>query len=400
MVADELAISLVDRFVPERAKVLDPFCGTGRMLAAATKASLCVGYDANPLACLLTEAKFARADSKKIDNICEGLRKAQTSETYMDVGFAIDRKVTWFSSEVIAELGRIVNWINRKRLSRPELLIVASALSATARQVSFARNGGWKLHRMSKLEREKFHPCVWGVLQKRLKYCVKQLDAHLTTARAHVTCGDAKSLHVLGKPFAKPNSFDIVLTSPPYGDSRTTVQYGAASSLCLAIISKLRGLSHLAVPGCEIDSACLGGVRTIANERPIKNYWAGNANNNLGKMVSRFLADYDLACGEIAKKLRVGGKAIFVVGRRSTGGFRLMLDQFTIDSFKRRGFQLVRIETRQLKQKRIPKSVNRYARSEGRKLERSARTVTMNNEIILVLKKLANGHAPPKRRLA
>jgi site-specific DNA-methyltransferase (cytosine-N4-specific) len=398
MVADELAISLADRFVPTKSKILDPFCGTGRMLAAAKNASVCVGFDANPLACLLTEAKFALADSKRIRHICDGLRNAQASESYNDISFPIDRKVDWFSPSVAAELGRIIGWINRKRLARPELLIVASALSATARQVSFARNSGWKLHRMGKSQRKKFQPCAWSVFEKRLKYCVAQLKTKSPTARAHVACGDAKNMQRLGKSFAKSNFFDVVLTSPPYGDSRTTVQYGAASSLCLAVISRLRGLSHLAIPGCDIDNACLGGLKAIPNEQSMKSYWAGGANNRLGKTLSRFLGDYDLVCGEIAKKLRVGGKAIFVVGRRSTGGFRLMLDRFTIDCFKRRGFRLVKIETRELKHKRIPRSINRYARSKRRKLERSARTVTMNSEIIVVLKKL--GKTSPRRRAA
>jgi hypothetical protein len=43
------------------------------------------------------------------------------------------------------------------------------------------------------------------------------------------------------------------MTSPPYGDSRTTVQYGAASALCLSVVSRLCGLEQLGMLGREID---------------------------------------------------------------------------------------------------------------------------------------------------
>jgi len=57
MVGDELAFSLVRQYVPPQATILDPFCGSGKFLAAAEDAAIRVGIDANPLAWLLTKAK-------------------------------------------------------------------------------------------------------------------------------------------------------------------------------------------------------------------------------------------------------------------------------------------------------------------------------------------------------
>lgn len=392
MVADELATSLARRFVPPNSRVLDPFCGTGRLLAAAKNADLCVGLDANPLACLLSEAKFSLASSEKIQRIREGLNKARSTESYGQVQFSLERKVQWFSNQTLRELGRIISWINRKRLARPELLVVAAALSATARQVSYARTSGWKLHRMSAEERAEFRPCAWSIFDKRLKYCAKQLADEISLPKATITCGNAKAL--LSSEHAR---FDVVLTSPPYGDSRTTVQYGAASSLCLAIVSRLKGLSRLAVRGGDIDGRCLGGVDASKTELPLRNYWAGNADSKLGRMVTRFLSDYAIVCRHLANSLKVGGEAVFVVGRRSTGGFRLLLDQFTIDCFKARGFRLVAVEQRRLQNKRVPRSINRYGRSERRRLERRARTVTMDSEIIVVLRKMKTARSTKKK---
>src|SRR4051812_19828146 len=61
MVADELALRLASTYVRPGMRVLDPFCGTGRLLfaAARTEGTHCLGLDINPLACLVTDAKAA-----------------------------------------------------------------------------------------------------------------------------------------------------------------------------------------------------------------------------------------------------------------------------------------------------------------------------------------------------
>jgi site-specific DNA-methyltransferase (cytosine-N4-specific) len=392
MVADELARSLVARYVPKNAKVLDPFCGSGRLLAAAEDASLRVGVDANPLACLLTRAKFAKSDRRKIERIIAGLKQAQAVTQKTGNTIQTGRKVAWFSRGVAQELSRIVLWLNGLGLAESEKVLVASALSATVREVSFARAQGWKLHRLSAEARSLFKPCPWERFERRLKYCLKEMSSDVAAGRGRVLIelANAKSFGAKGRIASSEGLFDIVLTSPPYGDSQSTVQYGAASSLCLAVISGLDGFSHLAVSGRSIDNACLGGsARDSVPPLNMKKYWAGSSENRFGRALSKFLLDYDEVCGSVARQLKVGGKAIFVVGRRSTGGYRLKLDKFTIDCLQKRGFDLVCTEERELQQKRTPRVINRFARDRARRSEASARVLTMNSEIVVVMKKTA-----------
>jgi site-specific DNA-methyltransferase (cytosine-N4-specific) len=390
MVADELARSLVDRYVLPNAKVLDPFCGSGRMLAAADGASLRVGVDANPLAWLISRAKFADASFVKIEKIVADLRRAQQKTPKIKGAISTGRKVEWFSKGVTQELNRILYWLNSLRLNEPELLLVASALSATVRDVSFARMQGWKLHRLDAIARAAFRPCPWERLEKRLGYCLLELSGdQKTNGRVLISLENAKSLAPVGQTAASAaGPFDVVLTSPPYGDSQSTVQYGATSSLCLSVISSLNGLAHLAASGRAIDNGCLGGSDNQSSSIvDVKRYWAGKPENRFGRSVSKFLADYDDVCNSIACNLKVGGKAVFVVGRRSTGGFRLKLDQFTIDRLQARGFKLVCTEERELQCKRIPRTINRFARAPERRAGPSAQVLTMTSEIIVVMEK-------------
>jgi site-specific DNA-methyltransferase (cytosine-N4-specific) len=399
MVADELAISLVEDNVPPGARVLDPFCGSGRLLAAATHASLRVGIDVNPLAWLLTKAKLAHADPARIASI---LAEIGTARRVIRKGAAHpreDRKVDWFAPKVERELDRIVAWINGFHLGEAERLLVAAALSATVREVSFARQSGWKLHRLDSVARSEFKACPWERLTRRLQYCLRELQQPYPSAGdSLVELADARSLLDSGKSLAAARGpYEVVLTSPPYGDSRSTVQYGAASALCLSVVGRIDGLEHLMITGGDIDGTCLGGgPREAEPGEDFKRYWSGNADGAAGRSVAAFLADYDDICGAIASNLIPGGTAVLIVGRRSTGSYRLKLDDFTVSRFEARGFELISRRERILRYKRVPTRINRFARSHCPDIRARGIVNTMKTEIILVLRKRRSGPCPLK----
>ena len=186
--------------------------------------------------------------------------------------------------------------------------------------------------------------------------------------------------------------FDLVLTSPPYGDSRTTVQYGGMSGICLGVLRHLRGLDIEIISGGEIDRRCLGGrALEPRNLKPDKrllqpHYWYGGIRNPARNRVHRFLWELDLCCKEITKVLRRGGQAIFVVARRSIGGWRLNLDHFLMDTFMRQNMRLDGICTRRIEGKMTPTVINRHGRS-VREEYFGNRVYTMREEHILVFRK-------------
>lgn len=164
------------------------------------------------------------------------------------------------------------------------------------------------------------------------------------------------------------------------------MQYGAASSLCLSVVSHLKGFEQLRASGGSIDSGCLGG--TTVYRKPwfsLKPYWAGSDQSPHAASVSKFLGDYDAVCEGLVDHLSLDGKAIFVVARRSTGGYRLKLDEFTVDCFSRRGFTLLSREERPLSHKRTPRLINRFGRDAARQGSASALVPTMNSEIVVVM---------------
>jgi site-specific DNA-methyltransferase (cytosine-N4-specific) len=153
-------------------------------------------------------------------------------------------------------------------------------------------------------------------------------------------------------------------------------------------VSHINGMGHLGRSGGMIDGDCLGGhSRNVPMPGDAKRYWAGaNASKN-ARSVATFLADYDEICEAISKSVRPGGKAVLVVGRRSTGAYRLKLDLFTIDRMAARGFDLVSREVRSLRRKHVPTKINRFARSRSVQDRERGLVSTMVDEIILVMQK-------------
>lgn len=399
MVADELALALTVAHVRTGMTVLDPFCGSGRLLAAsAGVAGIRAGADINPLACLITRAKLAAADAKVIDYVFKSsLTTATNPPCASPLDATLGRKVSWLSGGVAAELGQIIVWLNSLRLEEPELIVVGAALSAAARDASYARKGGWKLHRMGEDRRHEHKASAWTALSRRLKYCADEL-ARLPRPACTPNILEADSKFLGTHPALAARTVDLVLTSPPYGDSRTTVQYGAASELCLEVVSKVGGLEEYAVAGRNVDALSLGGGDVATpDEHPAGTYWKGDTGSKEGRAVAKFLRGYADACDSISGLVKPGGMAVFVVGCRSTGGEPLLLDKFTADRMCENGFRLAAADCRTLRGKKMPSFVNRYGRSQTVSKRSEGAQATMSEEVILSFTKpvISKGRQEP-----
>lgn len=392
MVADELAISLANKYVRNASRVLDPFCGAGRLvMAAAAAGASCTALDRNPLACLITKAKAARTCPKLIQKLREDIRRRKGVPGGSPLVLRESRKVDWFSEMALKELAQIVHWINGKELPGAEKLVIAAALSATTRKTSYCRKDGWKLHRLSKTARKAFDVSPWEVFAQKLEEYELGTAAHpLRNKSIRVFMSDARFMKATDGFVRTP--FDVVMTSPPYGDSRTTIQYGAASALCLDVVSHIDGLRTMFEGGRAIDDACLGGCRpklstkTTQAVEDIKRYWAGRGTSEGCERISRFLVDVKSVCEGISQVVAENGTVIMIVGRRSVGGFRLKLDEFLIDRFEDLRFRVVERKMRAIGSKRFPRRINRFGGAKTIAAKSAGSTVTMLDEYVITLK--------------
>lgn len=380
MVADELACRLASEFAKPNNAVLDPFCGSGRLLlACAHHPGNYVGIDVNPLAYIIARAKTGTPRRKILEAAVSEAPGWRMKCDIPLIKLKTLRKVEWFSPEVMVELSQIASFINSIECDEDEMFLLAACLSGATRDSSYCRMGGWKLHRLNADDRAKHRTSAWARFIFRLRYAISQLDQklhHNSSFSFHIgDCRDAQSL-------LKGEMFDLVITSPPYGDSKSTVEYGAASGLCLDIISNLNGFWGYFKDGCKIDAECLGtGHSDLTID--LKKYWAGDELSKVGKGVARFLRDYYAACAAAAEHLKPGGRFVTVVGCRKATGISLRMDRFTEDTLLSLGFSADSKSERKLSWKKFPRFVNRYGGAGSDDVRSTGVTETMEAEHIL-----------------
>ena len=381
MIANDLAMRLAKKHVQPGKRFLDPFCGTARTVMASAACGMdSVGLDVNPLAVLIARAKASNVEPKELSSLLTRSLRGRHLRPF-EFDLHPNRKVRWISPSAQFELCQIITWINTSKLSAAARLMLAALLSATTREVSYCRKGQWKLHRMPEKERGLHRASAWDVFVRRLTRAISELESERgVRASSKIFLGDCTTLSEVPEVTAD-RPFNLVITSPPYGDSRTTVSYGDVSSLCLGVLQHIHGIATPHIAPRALDNACLGG-RTPGVRPPatfsLSDYWAGGRQNEARVRSEDFLTDLGACCHQMNAVLTKNADVVFVVSRRSAGGWRLYIDEFLKDTFSDIGFALTTIEMRSIIGKMTPSVVNTHGASSD-----TVRVNTMRQEIVL-----------------
>lgn len=174
---------------------------------------------------------------------------------------------------------------------------------------------------------------------------------------------------------------NLVVTSPPHGDSRTTVAYGQFSRLSLQWFGVPDKLAR------SLDTLLLGGRR-------IKDSRVNLPSPTLGKIIQliakkdekrardviSFFVDFDKTVTEIDRMMADEGTVCLVVGNRTVKKVKILTDEIMTELFKARGYVHKRTLTRSIPTKRMPRR-NSPTNIVGETIP------TMNEQHVVVLKK-------------
>ena len=261
MMIPQIARKLLKAYGVENGWLLDPYCGTGTSLVEASLFGMhSVGCDINPLVRLIATAKSTRICLSALDETLNRLNNDLFQIEFQE-GKVPDAPIPdilnltyWFSEEVIKSLAYLRAWVNNIEDESVRNFILV-AFSETVREVSYTRNGEFKLYRMPAERLKDFNPDVFGLLSKKLSRNRQGLATFLEK-RKNVEASVSGANTVQGElPMPRPlGGYDLVVTSPPYGDSHTTVAYGQFSRLAAEWI----GLPNAR----KIDKIAMGGQRS------------------------------------------------------------------------------------------------------------------------------------------
>jgi len=349
----QIGIEILKELNIKSGRLLDPYCGSGSSFASGLECGLMdmYGFDINPLAILISKVKFTKVSLNELLDTKRQFRYNLYNflKNENNIHKLQRPKITnidfWFSKEVIENLTAIKYFIDKIE-NKPIRRFFLIPFSETVRECSYTRNNEFKLFRIKEKDLLNFNPDVIGVYFKKFEDTLFLYSNYYYPKLEKEPKIDVQ--HTKFQPQAE--IFDVVLTSPPYGDSRTTVAYGQFSTLS----NEWLGIDYAR----KIDGMLMGGLKPKENitKGIISDYIAeiGKVDNKRALEVSAFFNDLESSINKVAKSIRKGGKSIYVVGNRTVRNVQLPTDQFIAEKFENNGFRHLITYKRALSSKSMP----------------------------------------------
>jgi site-specific DNA-methyltransferase (cytosine-N4-specific) len=380
MMIPQVAKRLILKFSKPGEYVLDPFCGSGTVLVESKINNRnSVGIDINPLALLIAKVKTTPLKPVILKERAKGLIDfIYTNSTKPEVPnfFNIDY---WFKPQVKQDLAKIKMGIyNIEEENIRDFFLICFSL--TVRIVSNTKNSEFKLYRIDSNKLATFNPNTFKVFSQIIFPNIKKMEhfyEHKNNgAETKIYFADTRELTPVPS-----NYFNLLVTSPPYGDSRTTVAYGQFSRLSIQWI----GITEKE----KIDKESLGGVaykdlNCQLNSEILKEIIEKIARESKkrAREVLSFYIDLNKTLKEISRVMKINSHICFVIGNRTVKGIRIPTDEILIELFKEFGFNHIETIVRNIPNKKMPLQ-NSPSNIKGKIQD------TMHKENIVIMKKVS-----------
>ena len=372
---------LIDKYAHNHDLIFDPFCGSGvTLVEAGIKGHDSIGFDINPLALLIAKTKTQTYHKVQLLEEFNDLKDTVYCNKETDIP-PIKNAYYWYSESVINDLGRIRQVLKNKPYIYKDFFTTSFAF--ICRNQSYTRNGEFKRYRMS---REKMAITKNEVFNKFFSHISDMIKVFLET---DAPTGSSKPVLVNTEDkISLKIKYDLIITSPPYGDSGTTVAYGQYTSFGSEWINGLNSYSNndCRNNGYQIDREGLGKFGKLNFELESHKLLMSTiekikyVDSKRADEVFHFFNGYFNAIRNVVANLNENGRVCFVVGNRTVKGFQIPMDQITASFFESMGLNFGGILVREIHNKVMPLK-NSPSNKAGMK------SGTMMNEYVVVFSK-------------
>jgi DNA modification methylase len=313
----EVASRAIEKFSLPGQVVLDPMSGSGVVaFAASNSGRVAIGRDIDPLAVLLGRSLCAAIDAAELRAYAEDIRqeadarskRLRTSNKYTRDLSVEDKKFLeyWFPAKSVIEMFALAEVIledPKNCLSVVGAAILSSLVIARESGVSLARDlSRSRPHKVA--EKKPKEPFV--LWKEKAEAFARFYESRIAPQRAvpvDIGWGDARALDL------DSNTVDVVVTSPPYLNAIDYMRTSKFSLIFLGCeLAALRGIRATSI-GTEVGLR--DGHLSAAVEKIIKTKVRERARR---PMLRRYLFDLGLVLAEVARVLRPGGTALYVLG--------------------------------------------------------------------------------------
>lgn len=367
---------LIKKYAKEDDVIFDPFCGSGvTLLQSSINGYGSIGFDINPLALLIAKVKTSKYNIDELKKESVNFKKSVLNNKKIDIP-TIHNINYWYTKDVIEDLGMIRAVLKNKNYKYQDFFIINFAY--ICRKQSLTRNGEFKRYRVKEEKVKKFENKVF---EKMFDHIDASIDIF---SKLDIPWKEARSILANSeKNISSKIKYDLVITSPPYGDSRTTVAYGQYTSFGSEWTDDLNSYGG---NDYKVDKESIGKVGVL-NAELSKYKILTKILEKIGKIDAKraeevlyFYNGYYNVIKNVINNLDKKGRVCFVVGNRTVKGYQIPMDQITASFFEGLGLQFEHIFVRDILNKIMP-SQNSPSNKIGIKLQ------TMLKEYIVVFRK-------------
>jgi hypothetical protein len=368
-------IDIVCDASPGTMRIWDPFVGSGTILVESMIRGLdFTGCDINPLAILACMAKSGNYHGKSLHAYARRLKRRILEDRGRSYAVSFAGRAKWFSPSATIQLSKIRRGIERIGNADVRRLFWV-IMAETIRRCSNSRTSTYKLHIRD--DTGATPDDVTATFFALIDECCIHLDEHtaLVESRCQMsrtTSRAAVELYIEDVRCYSPKSvdqcFDLVVTSPPYGDNMSTVPYGQFSYLPLQWIAPDDFPDHMLEKVFSsthgLDTASLGGSKIAAIERgealtslskSFERCFNQVRKRNLGnaKKLGAFCYDFCESMMSIAASTTPSGLSIWTVGNRTISGLEVPFARIIEEIIEAMNGRVVTTFTRTIPHKRM-----------------------------------------------
>jgi len=341
MFIPQVARRLLETYSKKGDTICDIFCGSGTALVESRLLGRnAYGIDLNPLAIFLAKVKTTEINpsvlGKEYFNLLERINRIKNIK---DIRPSFKNIDFWFKDNAIETLSRIKKAIREIENEKIANFFLVS-FSETVRLSSNTKSNEFKLVRMKGVKLENHNPDILGIFKKKTELNIERMgkfyhDVDKNTW-AKPIYGDTSKINTI-----KDSSVDCIITSPPYGDSRTTVAYGQFSRLSAQWIDLFDDPNIAS----RVDNQLLGGKSINSLSHSLNSLHLNETLENIQKKDekrAREVLSFYIGLNECLKKayniLKKNKYFCLVIGNRSVKQVRIPTDFIVAELGEKTGF--------------------------------------------------------------
>lgn len=374
------SIKIIDNYIDahlvEGSRIIDPFCGTGRLLFnPRKKGHFVTGVDCSPVAILTARVSHQVNNINQLEKeLAAVVSKFKRLRRYFH---ASEDEKFWFSSQAFNDLRKILFSIEIESSTLYSRRFFWLALVDTVRVASYIRENEYKTHRMKLDQRNEYRPDALVIFESSCKKMIKRLfdNQGEKSGGYRLIQGDIGSMNI---PKTK---FDALITSPPYGDSISTVGYGQFARIPLIILSYSQCFNEefdITTKKGSLDTFCLGGSNCktsgeVSLPESVQYITKGP--------MRKFCVDYFQRLKLVTDALNERAMCSLILADRTYKKQKFPLIDSTVSYMEGMGFKLISRNDRYLSLKRLPRTMQHINQ------DKAATHVGMNYESVVIFQR-------------